>query len=191
MAVIDVALIVQGGRVIDIPIPCVIFIRDAGTVLYGGDWRKRMSRKPNRRHGIKPRHRNILPLDEFENNRDHYAALEQKAVYTGNPEHKRNPGDFGLEPPADPRWDKTLCDEVGILRRNVADRLLRTAFHSGLVSAAKGKNTDKWPQYVWAMTDDGHPLEAAYDGSGYHGYPLPDERTPLFKEIKKRWRNEK
>ena len=29
----------------------------------------------------------------------------------GNPEHKRNPGDFGLTPPAQPRADKTLCDD--------------------------------------------------------------------------------
>lgn len=149
-----------------------------------------MSRKPEKRRNFKPRHRDILPLDEFKNCREHYEALEQEAVYTGNPEHKRNPGDFGLAPPCAPRWDKTLCDEIRIFRRKVAERLLRSAFQCGLISVAKGKNTDKWPQHVWAMSDDGHVLEAAYDGEGYHGYPLPDERTPLFNEIKKRWRNE-
>ena len=36
------------------------------------------------------------------------ALLEQMAHsirYGGNPEHKRNPGDFGLTPPAQPRPD--------------------------------------------------------------------------------------
>ena len=28
--------------------------------------------------------------------------------YSGNPEHKRNPGDFGLNPPSSPRAGKTL-----------------------------------------------------------------------------------
>jgi hypothetical protein len=43
----------------------------------------------------------------------------------GNPEHKRNPGDFGLTPPADARMGKTLCDSVGIFSRNAALDLLR------------------------------------------------------------------
>ena len=33
-------------------------------------------------------------------------ALAQRVRYGGNPEHKRNPGDFGLTPPAEvlSRW---------------------------------------------------------------------------------------
>ncbi|MEZ5583130.1 MAG: hypothetical protein R3F37_10525 [Candidatus Competibacteraceae bacterium] len=38
--------------------------------------------------------------------------------YGGNPEHKRNPGDFGLTPPASPRPDKTLCDGAHIFKRS-------------------------------------------------------------------------
>ena len=40
--------------------------------------------------------------------------LAQNVRYGGNPQHKRNPGDFGLVPPSQPRPDKTLCDEAGI-----------------------------------------------------------------------------
>jgi hypothetical protein len=36
--------------------------------------------------------------------------LANKVHYGGNPEHKRNPGDFALRPPCLPRPDKTLCD---------------------------------------------------------------------------------
>jgi len=38
------------------------------------------------------------------------AELAQRVNYGGNPEHKKNPGDFGLTPPADPRPGKSLCD---------------------------------------------------------------------------------
>jgi hypothetical protein len=40
------------------------------------------------------------------------AALRASTVYGGSPHHKRNPGNFGLTPPAAPRLDKTMCDEA-------------------------------------------------------------------------------
>ena len=43
--------------------------------------------------------------------------LNQRVAYGGNPEHKRNSGDFGLSPTAAPRPDKTLCDAVSIFSR--------------------------------------------------------------------------
>ena len=52
-------------------------------------------------------------------------ALRKRARYGGNPEHKRDPGDFGLEPPASPRPDKTLCDTVGVFHRAEALAILR------------------------------------------------------------------
>jgi hypothetical protein len=92
-----------------------------------------------------------------------------------------------LHPSSKPRPDKTLCDNVNIFRRNQANRLLKEAFKRGLVSRAKAQNSDAWPKYVWAVTKEGHPVEGVYDGQGYHGYPLPDARTPLYEEIIKRW----
>lgn len=146
-----------------------------------------MARPSKRQSDYKPRHRDILPLDQFEQGREQYEQLAARVVYTGSPLHKSNPGDFGLTPPRDPRPDKTLCDKVSIFKRAKAQELLRRAFQRGVVSSAKARNNNAWPQYVWAVTDDGYPLEAAFDGTGYHGYPLPDERTPLFFEILKRW----
>ena len=104
--------------------------------------------------------------------------------YRGNPEHKRNPGDFGLTPPSAPRPAKTLCDEVGIFSRTEAQRLLQAGYEQGLCSV---QNRNGWPQNIWAVTDEGEPLEAQLEGDGvYHGYPMP-EADPFREEVLKRW----
>jgi len=106
--------------------------------------------------------------------------------YGGNPEHKRNPGDFGLTPPAQPRPDKTLCDEVRIFERSVALEYLRHGVERGLVSESW---TGDWPQNIWAMTVDGRALEAQIENAQlgtYHAYPLP-ESDPFVSEVRKRW----
>ena len=56
-----------------------------------------------------------------------WKQLATKITYGGNPEHKRNPGDFGLQPPSQPRQGKTLCDEAEIFTRRDAQSLLRKA----------------------------------------------------------------
>lgn len=117
------------------------------------------------------------------------AALRQLARrvdYGGNPEHKIDPGDFGLTPPSLPRPDKSKCDWAGILRRAEALRLLRAGIQWGLVS-------EQWrggyPQNVWSVTDDGYPLEAQLENAGtgaYHGYPMP-ETDPFRDTVLQRW----
>jgi hypothetical protein len=57
---------------------------------------------------------------------DRLQQLGQRLLYGGNPEHKRNPGDFGLTPPSGARIGKMLCDEVGVFRRQEALELLRS-----------------------------------------------------------------
>jgi hypothetical protein len=53
--------------------------------------------------------------------------------YAGNPEHKRNPRDFGLTPPLRPRPDKTLCDDVAVTTRSQAlARLVAEHLRAGL-----------------------------------------------------------
>ncbi|MCX7672666.1 MAG: hypothetical protein N2Z63_03555, partial [Thiobacillaceae bacterium] len=51
--------------------------------------------------------------------------LVERACYGGNPEHKRDPGDFGLTPPAAPRPAKSLCDVAQVFTRREAQRLLK------------------------------------------------------------------
>jgi hypothetical protein len=107
--------------------------------------------------------------------------------YGGNPEHKRNPGDFGLIPPSSPRPDKTLCDRAGILRRADALDLLREGIRHGLVSA---QTRNGYPQNIWAVTQERVPLEAQLENPAngtYHGYPMPTE-DPFREKVIAKWR---
>ena len=61
-------------------------------------------------------------------------VMADTVTYGGNPEHKRNPGDFGLDPPSLPRQGKTLCDGANIFSRADALSLLRQGIVRGLVS---------------------------------------------------------
>ena len=117
---------------------------------------------------------------------DEMKQLAQRVQYTGNPMHKRNPGDFCLNPPAEPRDDKTLCDDAGIFTKSEAQRLLREGVQRGLISEqARGE----FPQNVWAVTEGGCPLEAELENrtqGTYHGYPVPGN-DPFRERILERW----
>ncbi len=120
-----------------------------------------------------------------EPNTDHLAKWEKTVRYGGNPEHKRNPGDFGLTPPSSPRPDKTLCDLAGILKREQAIKLLREGIRRGLVSE---QVRNGFPQNIWAVTDSGIALEAQLENPGngtYHGYPIPEADAFREKVIEK------
>jgi len=113
-------------------------------------------------------------------------ALASRARYGGNPEHKKNPGDFGLVPPSDPRQGKSLCDVAKIFKRNEAEELLRAGLRKGLVS---DRMAGEWPKNVWSVTDDGFAMEAQLENPDlgtYHGYPMP-ETDPLSHEVIRRW----
>jgi len=113
-------------------------------------------------------------------------SLVKNVRYGGNPEHKKNPGDFGLRPPSNPRLGKSLCDTVGIFKRCEAKRLLQQGLRLGLVS---DRQKDGWPQNIWALTATGKPVEAQLENpvSGiYHGYPMPDS-DPFACAVKDAW----
>src|ERR1035438_9185728 len=96
----------------------------------------------------------------FASSRPAPEALKRLAAevrYGGKPDHKRNPGDFGLTPPTLPRDDKSLCDEIGLFRRAEALRLLRLGVERGMISPWDGTG---YPKNIWSMTEDGIPLEA-------------------------------
>lgn len=114
-------------------------------------------------------------------------TLAGKMTYGGNPEHKRNPGDFGLTPPAHPRLGKSLCDEAGIVSRKLALERLKSGLKKGLISE---RFNGDWPQNVWSVTEDGKPLEAQLENpqmGTYHGYPMP-EGYPLAADVVRRWK---
>ena len=112
--------------------------------------------------------------------------LAQTVKYRGSPYHKRNPGDFGLTPPALPLPGKTLCDGVGIVTRQAAQGLLRLGATRGLISV---QTRGQFPQNIWSVTNDGYPLEAELENQEqgtYHGYPMP-KTDPFRDEVISRW----
>lgn len=115
--------------------------------------------------------------------------LASRVRYIGNPVHKRNPGNFALTPPAQPRPDKTLCDEAGIFRVAKAQHYLEEGVRRGMISPTA---QDGFPKHVWAVTADSIVLEANYNNEGpghYHGYPLlkPD---PFRQIVLDHWNNQ-
>src|SRR6266404_3394762 len=107
--------------------------------------------------------RRVCSVEQFLEQQQEMQDLARRARYSGNPEHKRNPGDFNLDPPSSPRLAKTLCDDASIHRRAEALSLLKTGLTRGLVSV---QVRGGWPQNVWAVTSNGHPLEAQHEGNG-------------------------
>jgi threonine dehydrogenase-like Zn-dependent dehydrogenase len=155
--------------------------------LFVSDIRKQvnMQRRPDRFNTK----RKILPATEI--NDQLCKELARKVKYGGNPEHKRNPGDFKLTPPSLPRPAKSLCDTVNISSRKTALKYLRKGLKVGLVSV---RTKNEWPQNIWSLTDKGEPLEAQLENANmgtYHGYPMPSS-DPFSVEIIKVWnrRNE-
>ena len=115
------------------------------------------------------------------------ANLCGRVAYSGNPAHKRSPGDFKLTPPASPRPDKTLCDAAGVSEKAAAQRLLEAGIRRGLVSSRSGAG-NAFPQNIWAV-DHGVAFEAQLENpvrGTYHGYPLPDA-DPLRKQVLAWW----
>ncbi len=115
--------------------------------------------------------------------------LIRSVSYSGNPEHKRNPGDYGLTPPSQPRPDKTLCDIVQIMKKSESLELLRNGIRKGLLSE---RFCNGFPQNIWAVTNEGYPLEAQLENEftgAYHGYPMPDN-DPFREKVIARWNRE-
>ena len=116
---------------------------------------------------------------------DEERDLLKGVTYEGNSVHKRNPGDFGLTPPAAPRLDKTLCDEAGISKKAEAKRLLRRGIKRGIVSKATA--VGGFPKEVWVVDADGNVFEAIHGTAGaYHGYPIR-RSDPFSKEVHRVW----
>lgn len=133
------------------------------------------------------RSRKLAALPQTDAERRALADLAVHVVYTGNPNHKRNPGNFNLTPPAAPRPGKTLCDEAGILKKEEAQRLLHEGVRKGLISEQR-RGERNFPQNIWAVKG-GIVVEAMLENNmngTYHGYPaLSDD--PLTASIIKRW----
>ena len=138
------------------------------------------------RRTVNPK-RKLRPVPAAAQTVEQLKALSKAASYGGNPEHKRNPGDFALSPPAMPRQGKSLCDDAQIFNRAEALRLVKKGLERGIVSV---QERNGWPQNVWAVAENGVPVEAMLENAetgAYHGYPmLPID--PLIENVVARWK---
>ncbi|MGI9251688.1 MAG: hypothetical protein ACR2PR_10900 [Pseudohongiellaceae bacterium] len=102
--------------------------------------------------------------------------LAGRIKYTGNPQHKRNPGNFHLTPPAAPCLDKSLCDDAEVCCKQEAEDLLLMGASLGLVDVRERKN---YPITIWSVREhDKTVFEAQLENpeqGQYHGYPLTDD----------------
>lgn len=141
-------------------------------------------RSVKRRYGqLNPKRR---IKDRADGDAELLGGLAMKVGYGGNPEHKKNPGDFGLTPPSDPRLGKSLCDDAGVFTRTAALKLLKRGLKKGLVS---DRFDGEWPKNIWSVTESGRPMEAQLENQAlgtYHGYPMP-ENDPLASDVLRRW----
>src|SRR5579875_761430 len=107
---------------------------------------KRQSNRPARR--LAPRE--ALP-DEILNGlgqRLRYAATRSD----NNGHHKLRPGDYGFQPPTNPRPSKDVCDDLRPVLAGEAIALFRSAITAGMISPFEAGST---PKYVWAVDEHG------------------------------------
>lgn len=113
-------------------------------------------------------------------------ALLDALTYVGSAHHKRTPGDYGFQPPTNPRPAKSLCDGHRIILKAEAQQLLVDGVRKGMFSEFSDGTR---PKYIWCVDGDGRTYEAKSDRDGYHGYVLgedDDMRDVVLKEWKKR-----
>lgn len=118
---------------------------------------------------------------------DHARLLEiaQSVCYTGNPVHKKNPGDYNLSPPSNPLPHKSLCDKTGVFTKSTALKILRESVIRGLIS---DQMRGGFPAIIWGVAN-GIAVEARLDNEQlgtYHAYPM-QEGDPFSTHIVNLW----
>ncbi|MBV9219811.1 MAG: hypothetical protein JO366_02050, partial [Methylobacteriaceae bacterium] len=112
--------------------------------------------------------------------------LAARLVYVGSALHKTKAGDYGFQPPVNPRPWKSICDGLRTIPLAEARKLLRDGILKGMFSDfADGE----MPKFVWSVDSQGEAYEAKIDRLGYHGYRLEDEddmRDLILKEWTRR-----
>src|SRR5580658_6772645 len=125
---------------------------------------KRPERRRVQRHG------RTAPPQEVD-----LAAVAQRAVYVGSPEHKMTPSFAGH--PA-PRSDASICDASLANQRNLVQSWLREALRLGNCG---GVWEGQFPRYVWRKTDqEAHEARLTNRLTGeYKGYPIGLDECPI------------
>ena len=113
--------------------------------------------------------------------------LARSVRYEGSSLHKKNYSDYDLDPPANSRGHKSLCDGKRPVPIKEATRLFKSGLKHGMVSAfGEGEYT----KYVWAVDEEGEAYEAKLggDGQSYHGYRLGDDDKMMRRYVLDEWK---
>lgn len=121
------------------------------------------------RQGNNPKRR-IAVANQFDDAQ--LAALADSLEYVGSAIHKRFPGDYGFQPPANPRPWKSLCDTGGPILLAQAKHLLKSGILKGMISTYFQCDV---PKYIWSVDALGRAFEAKIGLGGYHGYMLESD----------------
>lgn len=137
-----------------------------------------------KRQGNNPKRRIVL-RGTLDSKDLHHLASE--VFYLGSPHHKRNPADYGFQPPVSPRPHKPLCDVKRVVKQEEAETFFRESINRGLVST---HSESRFPKYVWAVDGNGEAYEAklGHDGHSYHGYRLGDDDQAMQQWVIEEWK---
>lgn len=133
------------------------------------------------RTGNNPKRR-IAPAGTL--SRDALAALAGTLRYAGSGNHKRYAGDYGFDPPSNPRAWKSLCDDQRPLLKDEAAALFANGIARGMISVP---GPDGVPKYVWSVDDRGEAYEANQGNGGHHGYRLSAD-DDMAELVRRAWR---
>ena len=115
-------------------------------------------------------------------------VLTERLTYVGPATHKLHPGDYGFQPPQNPRPTKSPCDALRPVLLVEARDLFRQGILRGMVSAfAPGRV----PKYVWSVDADGEVYEAKTRPERetlYHGYRLGPDEPDMCRYVLKEWK---
>jgi hypothetical protein len=139
--------------------------------------RKREGNRPDRRLA-----------DEAAVNAATRQRLLETLQYVGSANHKLHPGNYGFQPPQNPRPSKSPCDALRSILLEEATALFRRGIELGMVSTIIN---DGVPKYVWAVDDAGEVYEAKTRPEHeveYHGYRVGPDETDMRTYILKEWR---
>jgi hypothetical protein len=142
--------------------------------------------KGHKREGNRP-DRRIAPAAASD--RAQREALACRIVYAGSAHHKRRPGDYGFQPPVNPRPSKDICDakDKRQILLDEARLLLAEGVRRGMFSTP---GSNGLPKYVWAVDTDGDVFEAKTRPereTEYHGYRLGDDDELMRRYVSKEW----
>lgn len=116
------------------------------------------------------------------------AALADRLTYVGMATHKLRPGDYGFDPPQNPRPTKSPCDALRPVLLDEARRLFRNGITLGMVSAFEAGGA---PKYVWSVDEHGEVYEAKTRPereTAYHGYRIGMNEPDMCLYVLKEWR---